>query len=150
MKGNNEVFELKTVVFDEMLDWAVMKANKDLDLRPVKFKRTYPSLGEPIDMVSWPSDYGLVYTKGIVSGQQFLSYYVQTFCWLGSSGICFHRRRKVYRSASRHQGWILFSVGDAQLLNNMCLVRPLASITDKELYEALRDYDGGEARRVTY
>ena len=30
----------------------------------------------------------------------------------------------------------------------MCLVRPLASITDKELYEALRDYDGGEARHA--
>ena len=151
IEGNNEVFELKTVVFDEMLDWAVMKANKDLDLRPVKFKRTYPTLGEPIDMVSWPSDYGLVYTKGIVSGQQFLSYYVQTFCWLGSSGA------SVFTDDGRFIGVLhgikvgfYSSVGDAQLLNNMCLVRPLASITDKELYEALRDYDGGEARRVTY
>ena len=67
IETNDEVFELKTVVYDELLDWAIMKSDKDLVLRPVKFKRTYPSLGDPIDMVSWPSDYGMVYTKGIVS-----------------------------------------------------------------------------------
>ena len=102
-------------------------------------------------MVSWPSDYGMVYTKGIVSGQQYLSYYIQTFCWLGSSGA------SVFTDDGKFIGVLhgikvgfYSSVGDAQLLNNMCLVRPLASITDKELYEALRDYDGGEARHITY
>jgi S1-C subfamily serine protease len=151
IEENNEVFELDNVVYDKLLDWAVMKPKKNLVLRPVKFKRKYPSLGEPIDMVSWPSDYGLVYTKGIVSGQQYLSYYVQTFCWLGSSGA------SVFTDDGRFIGVLhgikvgfYSSVGDAQLLNNMCLVRPLTSITDKELYEALRDYDGGEARHITY
>lgn len=151
IEENDEVFELDNVVYDELLDWAVMKPKKNLVLRPVKFKRTFPSLGDPIDMVSWPSDYGMVYTKGIVSGQQYLSYYIQTFCWLGSSGA------SVFTDDGKFIGVLhgikvgfYSSVGDAQLLNNMCLVRPLASITDKELYEALRDYDGGEARHITY
>ena len=151
IEENNEVFELDNVVYDKLLDWAVLKPKKNLVLRPVKFKRKFPKLGEPIDMVSWPSDYGLVYTKGIVSGQQYLSYYVQTFCWLGSSGA------SVFTDDGKFIGVLhgikvgfYSSAGDAQLLNNMCLVRPLASITDKELYEALRDYDGGEARHITY
>ena len=151
IETNDEVFQLDTVVFDELLDWAILKPKKDLVLRPVKFKRTFPELGEDIDMVSWPSDYGMVYRKGIVSGQQYLSYYIQTFCWLGSSGA------SVFTDDGKFIGVLhgikvgfYSSVGDAQLLNNMCLVRPLASITDKELYEALRDYDGGEARHITY
>ncbi len=151
IEENNETFELDTVVVDELLDWAVMKPKKELVLRPVKFKRTFPKLGEDIDMVSWPSDYGMVYTKGIVSGQQYLSYYVQTFCWLGSSGA------SVFTDDGKFIGVLhgikvgfYSSVGDAQLLNNMCLVRPLASISDKELYEALRDYDGGKARHITH
>ena len=148
---DGNIYVLNTVIYDKMLDWAVLKPQKQLKLKPAKFKRTYPSLGEPIDMVSWPSDYGMVYTKGIVSGQQYLSYYVQTFCWLGSSGA------SVFTDDGKFIGVLhgikvgfYSSVGDAQLLNNMCLVRPLASITDKELYEALRDYDGGEARHITY
>lgn len=146
-----QMYELDTVVYDELLDWAVLKPKYKLELKPAKFKRTYPSLGEPIDMVSWPSDYGMVYTKGIVSGRQYLSYYVQTFCWLGSSGA------SVFTDDGKFIGVLhgikvgfYSSSGDAQLLNNMCLVRPLASITDKELYEALRDYDGGEARHITH
>lgn len=151
VENNDQVFKLNAVVVDELLDWAVLKPEQDLVLRPVKFKRTYPRLGEAIDMVSWPSDYGMVYTKGIVSGQQYLSYYVQTFCWLGSSGA------SVFTDDGKFVGVLhgikvgyYSSLGDGQLLNNMCLVRPLASITDKDLYEALRDYDGGEARHITY
>jgi len=148
---SGQTYELDVVVYDKMLDWAVLKPKNKLELKPASFKRTYPKLGQSIDMVSWPSDYGMVYTKGIVSGHQFLSYYVQTFCWLGSSGA------SVFTDDGRFIGVLhgikvgfYSSAGDAQLLNNMCLVRPLASITDKELYEALRDYDGGEARHVTY
>jgi S1-C subfamily serine protease len=148
---DGNIYVLNTVIYDKMLDWAVLKPQKQLKLKPAKFKRTYPSLGEPIDMVSWPSDYGMVYTKGIVSGQQYLSFYVQTFCWLGSSGSSIFTENGEFIGVL-HGIKVGFysSVGDAQLLNNMCLVRPLASVTDKELFEALRDYDGGEARHITY
>lgn len=151
IETNGLAYTMKPVVVDKLLDWAVMKPERDLVLRPAKFKRTLPKLGEKIDMVSWPSDYGMVYTEGIVSGQQYLSYYIQTFCWLGSSGA------SVFTDEGEFLGVLHgIKVGfydpvmPPQLLNGMCLVRPLASITDKQLYEALKDYDGGEARHITY
>ena len=84
---NGEEFILDPVIVDETLDWAILKPQKDLPLKPAKFYRIdRPSIGINLDMVSWPSDYGMVYTKGNLAGSQYLSYYFQTFCWLGSSG----------------------------------------------------------------
>ena len=42
VENNDQVFKLNAVVVDELLDWAVLKPEQDLVLRPVKFKRTYP------------------------------------------------------------------------------------------------------------
>ena len=116
-------------------------------MRPVKLKEPTP-LGDPIDVMD--SDYGMVYTKVLYLASSF-ELLRSNFCWLGSSGA------SVFTDDGRFIGVLhgikvgfYSSVGDAQLLNNMCLVRPLASITDKELYEALRDYDGGEARHITH
>ena len=146
-----EQVELKPVVIDSVLDWAVLQPEKELPLKPAKFYRADPKLAMELDMVSWPSDYGMIYSEGHLAGAQSLNYYVQTFCWLGSSGA------SIFNSDGAFLGVLHgIKVGyydpmmPPQLLNGICLVRPLASISDKEIYEALRDYDGGEARHINH
>tara|TARA_R110002153_G_scaffold253345_1_gene411335 strand:- start:65 stop:754 length:690 start_codon:yes stop_codon:yes gene_type:complete len=148
---DSQTYDLKPVVVDEILDYAVLKPERELPLKPAKFYRASPKMAMEIDMVSWPSDYGMVYTKGHLAGSQDLSYYVQTFCWLGSSGA------SVFAEDGSFLGVLHgIKVGyydpvmPPQLLNGICLVRPLASISDKDIYEALRDYDGGEARHINH
>ena len=143
--------DLKPVVIDNLLDWAVLQPTEELPLKPAKFYRTEPEVSMNLDMVSWPSDYGMVYTTGQLAGGQSLSYYFQTFCWLGSSGA------SVFGEDGSFLGVLHgIKVGyydpmmPPQLLNGICLVRPLSSISDKEIYEALRDYDGGEARHINH
>lgn len=142
---------LKPVVIDSTLDWAILQPEKELPLKPAKFYRATPKLAMKLDMVSWPSDYGMIYSEGHLAGSQYLSYYVQTFCWLGSSGA------SVFAEDGSFLGVLHgIKVGyydprmPPQLLNGICLVRPLESISDKEIYEALTDYDGGEARYITH
>ena len=93
----------------------------------------------------------MVYTTGHLAGSQNLSYYIQTFCWLGSSGA------SVFADDGSFLGVLHgIKVGyydpvmPPQLLNGICLVRPLSTISDKDIYEALRDYDGGEARHINH
>ena len=144
-----EEFILDPVVIDELLDWAILKPDQELPLKPVKFYRTKPEMGMNLDMVSWPSDYGMVYTQGSLAGYQYLSFYFQTFCWLGSSGASIFDDNGAFLGVLHG-----IKVGyydprmPPQLLNGLCLVRPLASISDKDIYRALRDYDGGEARYI--
>ena len=149
VEGNQEVFELSTVIVDEVTDWAILKPEKDLLLKPIKFYRTKPKLGMELDMVSWPSDYGMVYTKGHLAGSQYLSYYSQMFCWLGSSGA------SVFAADGSFLGVLHgIKVGyydprmPPQLLNGICLVRSLGTISDIEIYKVLKAYDGGEARYI--
>ena len=146
-----EQIMLKPVVIDSTLDWAVLQPEKELPLKPAKFYRASPKLAMELDMVSWPSDYGMIYSEGHLAGAQSLNYYVQTFCWLGSSGA------SIFNSDGAFLGVLHgIKVGyydpmmPPQLLNGICLVRPLSSISDKEIYEALRDYDGGEARHINH
>ena len=74
-----EEIALDPVVIDETLDWAILKPEKDLPLKPVKFYRVdKPEIGMNLDMVSWPSDYGMVYTDGILSGSQYLRHSFST------------------------------------------------------------------------
>jgi hypothetical protein len=144
-----EEFTLDPVVVDELLDWAILKPNHELPLKPVKFYRSQPEIGMNLNMVSWPSDYGMVYTQGSLAGYQYLSFYFQTFCWLGSSGASIFDDNGAFLGVLHG-----IKVGyydprmPPQLLNGLCLVRPLASISDKDIYRALRDYDGGEARYI--
>tara|TARA_X000001388_G_scaffold74504_1_gene67606 strand:- start:2680 stop:3375 length:696 start_codon:yes stop_codon:yes gene_type:complete len=147
-----EEISLDPVVVDETLDWAILKPEKDLPLKPAKFYRIdKPEMGMELDMVSWPSDYGMVYTKGSLAGTQYLSYYFQTFCWLGSSGASIFDQNGAFLGVLHG-----IKVGyydprmPPQLLNGICLVRPLASISDKEIHKALKNYDGGEARYINY
>jgi hypothetical protein len=146
---NNVIHDLKPVVVDELLDWAILKPDKELPLKPVKFYRTRPEVGMELDMYSWPSDYGMVYTKGHLAGSQYLSYYFQTFCWLGSSGASIFDENGAFLGVLHgiKVGYYDYRM-PPQLLNGICLVRPLASISDKDIYKALRDYDGGEARYI--
>lgn len=146
-----ETISLKPVVVDSALDWAVLQPEKELPLRPAKFYRADAEIAMKLDMVSWPSDYGMVYTDGHLAGSQGPSYYFQTFCWLGSSGA------SIFGEDGSFLGVLHgIKVGyydpmmPPQLLNGICLVRPLASMSDKEIYEALRDYDGGEARHINH
>jgi hypothetical protein len=146
-----EAINLNPVVVDNLLDWAVLKPSKELPLKPAKFYRADPEVAMKLDMVSWPSDYGMVYTDGQLAGSQYLSYYFQSFCWLGSSGA------SVFGEDGSFLGVLHgIKIGyydpimPPQLLNGICLVRPLATISDKQIYEALRDYDGGEARYITH
>jgi hypothetical protein len=148
---DSQTYNLKTVVVDDTLDYAVLKPERELPLKPAKFYRTSPKIAMGIDMVSWPSDYGMVYTTGHLAGSQNLSYYIQTFCWLGSSGA------SVFADDGSFLGVLHgIKVGyydpamPPQLLNGICLVRPLSTISDKDIYEALRDYDGGEARHINH
>ncbi len=146
-----EIINLDPVIVDNVLDWAVLQPEKDLPLKPAKFYRAIPKLAMDLDMVSWPSDYGMVYSEGHLAGSQHLNYYVQTFCWLGSSGA------SVFDTDGAFLGVLHgIKVGyydpmmPPQLLNGICLVRPLASISDKEIHKALKNYDGGEARYINY
>ena len=146
-----ETISLKPVVVDSALDWAVLQPEKELPLRPAKFYRADAEIAMKLDMVSWPSDYGMVYTDGHLAGSQGPSYYFQTFCWLGSSGA------SIFGEDGSFLGVLHgIKVGyydptmPPQLLNGICLVRPLTSISDKQIYEALRDYDGGEARHINH
>ena len=151
VEGTGEVFQLDVVIVDVLVDWAVLKPKKPLLLPPAKFYRKSLGVGDHVDMLAWPSDYGMVYTTGQLAGAQSLSYYFQTFCWLGSSGA------SVFAEDGSFLGVLHgIKVGyydpmmPPQLLNGICLVRPLASMSDKEIYEALRDYDGGEARHINH
>jgi len=152
MEYTGEQFVLDPVIIDVTLDWAILKPQKDLPLKPAKFYRIKrPNIGMDLDMVSWPSDYGMVYTNGMLSGTQYLSFYFQTFCWLGSSGASIFDDEGAFLGVLHG-----IKVGyydprmPPQLLNGICLVRPLASISDKEIHRALREYDGGEARYIDY
>jgi len=147
-----EEFILDPVIIDETFDWAILKPKKDLPLKPAKFYRIEkPAIGMNLDMVSWPSDYGMVYTNGMLSGTQYLSFYFQTFCWLGSSGASIFDDNGAFLGVLHG---IKVGYYDSrmppQLLNGICLVRPLASISDNEIHKALREYDGGEARYINY
>ena len=152
MEYTGEEIALDPVVVDETLDWAILKPEKNLPLKPAKFYRVdEPEIGMSLDMVSWPSDYGMTYTEGILSGSQYLSYYFQTFCWLGSSGASIFDQNGAFLGVLHG---IKVGYYDSrmppQLLNGICLVRPLASISDKEIHKALKNYDGGEARYINY
>ena len=136
---DSQTYNLKTVVVDDTLDYAVLKPERELPLKPAKFYRTSPKIAMGIDMVSWPSDYGMVYTTGHLAGSQNSSG-ASVFADDGSFLGVLHGIKVGYYDPAM----------PPQLLNGICLVRPLSTISDKDIYEALRDYDGGEARHINH
>jgi S1-C subfamily serine protease len=151
VEGNGEVYQLDLVIIDILVDWAVLKPKRPLLLPPAKFYRKSIDVGDRVDMLAWPSDYGMVYTEGMISGHRNLSIYIQTFCWLGSSGAAVFADDGAFVGLVHgiKVGWYDPAM-PPQLLNGMCLVRPLTNISDIEIYEAVRSYDGGEARYLIH